>query len=116
MRTQRGLSLIGLLFVSAVLFFVAVLGMKVFPVCMEYVAVRKGVMEIMRANDGGSEQEIRASFDKRATIDDITSVQGKDLEIMKNGDSFIVLVEYSKKIPLFGPVSLCFDFSFQHGR
>ena len=46
--------------------------------------------------------EIRASFDRAAAIDDIASVQGKDLEITKKGDkmAFLVLADLKDTIEM----------------
>ena len=43
--------------------------------------------------------------------DDITTISGKDLEIQKADDDFVISFAYTKKIPLFGPVSLSIDYA-----
>ncbi len=114
---QRGLSLVGLIFFGALLFFVALIGMKVTPAYIEYFNIQKHLNELARQSDGSTApKEIMGNFDKRASIDDITAIQGRDLEITKNSDSVDIRAAYSKKIPLFGHASLVLDFDMASSR
>jgi hypothetical protein len=110
MRSQRGLSLIGLMLIGALIFLVVVLGMKCLPAYMEYFAVSRSLKELVASGEVSSVREIQSGFDKRAQIDDITSVQGRDLEINKNGNSLSIAVSYERRVPLFNHVSLLFTF------
>jgi len=118
MRTQTGLSLIGLLLVSAVLVFVALIGFKVLPSYIEYFAIKKAVTEIARGPEarGGQASDVKKFFDRRATIDNITSITGNDLEINKVGDGWEIIASYTVQVPLFGNVSACIDFVAEGGR
>jgi hypothetical protein len=52
-------------------------------------------------------QQIRASFDRAATIDQITSVSAKDLDITKGPDGEpVVSFAYDREIHLVGPAYL----------
>lgn len=108
-RGQRGLSLIGFLFVIVIVALAAVLGMKVVPTAVEYTAIKKAIANA-KAN-GTTPREIQDSFDKQATTAYIDSISGKDLEITKAADGFEVSVAYQKKIPLIGPASLVIDYA-----
>jgi Domain of unknown function (DUF4845) len=106
---QRGLSLLGLVALAAIAFFIAALGMKAFPVFMEYQAVKKAVVKVK--DSGSTPAEIMANFDKAAQIDDISTITGRDLTVVKaNGGGFDVSFAYEKKVPLAGPASLLFEF------
>lgn len=106
---QRGITLVGLIFILAILGVIGVIGLKVVPTAIEFMSVKKA---IAAAKAGGTTPaEIRASFDKQATTGYIDSVNGKDLEIVKDGDSMEVSIAYQKKIPLFGPASLLMDYA-----
>jgi hypothetical protein len=65
---QRGLSLIGLLFVGVVLAFAGVVGAQVAPTLIEYQAINKATNKV--AAQGGTIVEIRSNFDKAQAIDD----------------------------------------------
>ena len=118
MRTQRGLSLIGLLLVSALVVVVALIGFKVLPAYIEYLAVKKAVTDLAASPEtrGGQVRDVQLAFDRRATIDDIRSITGTDLEITKVGDGFGIVATYSVQIPLFGNVSARIDFVAEGGR
>ncbi len=110
---QRGVSLSGLLLWSVVLIFVAILGMKLVPVYREYAAIKTTLVAM--ANDpvlqNGTKAEIRRSFNKRAQIDDISVVNGGDIEINKENGQAVLNIIYSVKTPLFANISLYFDFN-----
>lgn len=106
---QRGVSLTGLIFILAIIAVIAVLGLKVVPTVTEFLAAKKAIATAKTA--GTTPAEVRSSFDKGAEVGYIESISGKDLEIVKNGDSFDVSFAYQKKIPLVGPVSLLIDYA-----
>ena len=64
----------------------------------------------------GTKGEIRSSFNKRAQIDDISAVNGSDLEIDKEGGQMVVGIAYSVKTPLFANISLFIDFNESSGK
>lgn len=107
---QAGISFFGLVFVIAVLAGVGVLGAQAFPTVIEYQAVVKAVE---KAKSGGSPQEVRSIFDKAAQIDDIKSISGKDLEIVRDGDKNLVKFAYNKEIHMFGPAFLLLKYAGQ---
>lgn len=112
MRKQIGISMIGVLFVCIGLVLVAVGGMKVVPAYIEYMSVKKAVAGVVQGGEArGTVAEIRRAFDKRAQVDDINVISGTDLEITKEGNDVVVAFAYPKKIPLFGNVSIYFDFA-----
>lgn len=104
----QGFSLVGFLFVIAIVAVVAVLGMKVVPTVVEFAAVKKAIVNAKNA--GTSPREIQDSFEKQRTTAYIDSVTGKDLEIVKTGEGYEVSVAYQKKIELVGPASLVLDY------
>lgn len=105
---QEGLSLIGFMFVVVIVALVAVLGMKVVPSVVEYMAIKKAIVKAKEA--GSTPAEIKSSFDKQATTGYIESVSGKDLEIKSTGSGTEVSISYQKKIELIGPASLVIDY------
>jgi hypothetical protein len=108
---QRGLSFIGLIFIGVLAVAAFAIGGQSIPIFLEYQAIQKAAKKA--ALDGTTVPEIRASFDRAAAIDDIASVQGKDLEITKKGDKVVVSFKYAREIPLAGPAYLVYRF---HGQ
>lgn len=113
MNKQKGITLVGMLLVAGGIFFVALIAMKIIPAYIEFFSVKK-VLSTM-ANDpelpNMSVREVRASFDRRASIDNITAVKGADLEVSKGDGETTVTAEYSVKTPLFGNLSAWMDFT-----
>ena len=111
MKRQRGLSLTGLLLISALLIVLALLGFKLFPAYAEYMTVKKALTEIAHNPEyRGSTREIQATFERRVTIDNIRAVSSRDLEIAKQGDGVAISANWSVKVPLFYNLSACMDF------
>lgn len=113
MNKQRGATFLGMLIVAMLVVLAAIVAAKLVPSGFEYWSVRK-VLAAM-ANDPAvpemSARQLRESFDKRASIDNITSITGRDLEITREGGQVKLNIAYAKKIPLGGGVSICLDLS-----
>jgi type II secretory pathway pseudopilin PulG len=108
-RTQAGISLVGFIFVIAIVAVIAVLGLKVVPTVVEYASIKKAIASARNA--GTTAREVQVAFDKQSEVGYIDSVSSKDLEITKNSAGGLdVSVAYEKKIALFGPVSLVIDY------
>jgi len=105
---QRGISFIGLLFVGGVLAVTGVVAAQVFPTFVEYQAVIKAVN---RASAGNTVPEVRTMFDKTATIDNVSSIKGSDLEVTKENDRIVVSFAYQREIHLTGPAYLTLKYS-----
>ena len=101
---QRGISFFSLIMAMVILALLFVVGAKVFPTVVEYSAVQKAVNRAAR--DGNTVQEVRASFDRAADVDNITSIKGSDLTVTKEGEQVVVTFAYEKEIALFGPAYL----------
>lgn len=110
---QRGMSIITLIFILAVLAAVGAVALKAFPSVMEYQAVLKAVN---RSKDEGTPAEVRKAFDRAAQIDDIRSIEGKDLLIAKEGDTTVVSFAYQKEFHMFGPAWLTLKYEGQSRR
>ena len=108
-QRQRGMSLVGLIFVGLIVVALLALGFKLVPAMVEYIAIERAVQKIR--NEGSTVRDIQAAFDRHATIDDITSISSRDLDITKEGERIVISYAYQKKIPILDNVSLVIDFS-----
>jgi len=106
---QRGLSLIGVFLVGIIVVALIALGFRVVPAVVEYIAIERAVQKIK--NEGSTVRELQVAFDRHATIDDITSISSRDLDITKEGDRIVISYAYAKKVPITDNVSLVIDFS-----
>ena len=87
-RRQKGIGFIGLAFVVIVVGALLLVGFKLLPAYLQFFTVKGALQEITHNPElkGASLQEIRSAFDKRAIVNDINVIQGKELEIEKGGD------------------------------
>ena len=113
MSRQQGIGFIGLAFVVIVVGALVLLGFRVLPAYLQFFTVKSALKEITNNPElkNASLPEIRSAFDKRAMVNDIKVISGKDLEIEKGSDGFTISANYSQQIPLFQNVSACIDFS-----
>jgi hypothetical protein len=112
-KKQAGATLLGMLFIGAMLFFVAIIAMKIFPAYQEYFSVKTVIRAMNKESlSAMSKKEIQDSFDKRANTSYVTVVKGADLIMGKNGaGETTVSVQYQVITPLFGNISVMMDFN-----
>ena len=101
---QRGISILAVTFVIAVLAVSGLLVARVVPTFIEYQGVLRAAN---KSKEGNTPAEVRVIFDKAAEIEDIKSIQGKDLDVSKDANSNVVVrFSYDRELPLGGPGSL----------
>ncbi|MDP3699992.1 MAG: DUF4845 domain-containing protein [Hylemonella sp.] len=101
---QRGITFIGLLFIGGILAVSGVVLAQVVPTVIELQAIHKAAKKA--ASEGGTVADVKAVFDRAASIDDIKSISGKDLNVTKNGEKVVVSFAYEREIHLAGPAWL----------
>lgn len=110
---QRGLSFSGFLFGAVILVLVSITGLKLIPAYMQNSQIENLFAAI--ANDpemqNANVRDIKMSFSKRASIDDIGAITADDIEIVKEDGQLTLSASYSVKIPLVANVSLFLDFN-----
>jgi Tfp pilus assembly protein PilV len=112
-RKQRGLSMIGFLFMAVLLIFVAMLAMKLVPAYIQFFSVKQ-ILTTMgndTATKSMSNAEIRNSFAKRAEVGYVTAVEPDDLSIERSGGKMLISADYVYRTPLIANISLVVDFS-----
>jgi hypothetical protein len=111
-RRQRGMSLIGMLCVLALVGMVGYAGLRLFPLYLNY-------MKVARSMDATAEEfksdnpdvgGIRRSLDKHWQIEDISSPEVKDVEILKTDGVVSLHVAYDDASPYMSNVSLSVHF------
>ena len=108
-NAQRGLSIMGLLTVLVILIVVALFAMRVIPSFLEFRTAKSAIEAIARSAQ--SPQDARRAFENRSAIDNISTIQAKDLEITREGNRIVLAFAYRKEVPLFGPVGLYIDYA-----
>ena len=109
-RQQCGVSIMGLLTALVIVIVLALFGMKVLPSVMEYRTAKATIQAVARSGVTTA-PDARRAFDNRAAIDNVGSLQAKDLEITRDGNAVVIAFAYRKEIPLFTGVGLYLDFA-----
>ena len=111
-RKQSGLSMVGFVLVAALVAVVVILGMKSVPAVIEYYTILKNVKAIVKSGEvkGGTVADYRNAYAKRAIMDEMSSVTPADLDIIKDSNGVEVSFAYDRKVHMFGPVSILFEF------
>ena len=102
--STQGFSLIGFLSTLIVFGVVGLLMIRVGPSVIEYWAIEKAVNAASAVS--ATPAELRAAYDRMASVAYIEAVQGRDLLIEGSGNAMKVSFAYEKRIPLSGPASL----------
>ena len=113
MKTQRGVSLGGLIVVLFLLIMVALLGFKLFTPYSQYFTIQKifknlSVDPQVRA---GTRKDAMSAWAKYAIIENLTTIGGDDIEVTREGNDVVISASYSVKVPLFHNISLVIDFN-----
>jgi len=113
-KLQRGLSIIGLIFVLIVVAAIALFVMKLAPSFIEFRSAKTAI-EGIAAQNPQSPAEARKAFEARSIIDNIESVKPADLDISRDGDQIVLGFSYRKEIQLFPHVGLYIDYTAHAG-
>jgi hypothetical protein len=115
MRTrtgQSGFTILGFIFVAAVVLSVAMIGFRVLPSYIEYFSVLKTLKQTLdNAPEGQTLAQFRRDFELKASADYIDSVSSADIELTKQDNKIVASAEWTKTLPLFGNVSLLLEFN-----
>jgi len=109
---QRGLGFSGFIFVVFVLVLVSIMGLKLIPSYIQDAKIKSIFVAI--ADDPEMQRatlrDIRNSFDKRSSVDDIKAIKAEDIKVDREGDRLVLSANYSVMIPVVGNVSLYLEF------
>lgn len=109
---QRGATTLGMLCIVAVLGFGVYGVIRLVPLYMEYLAVSRALEQTAKESSGSptSPQQLRTSLDRRWTVEDIKSIEVRQIEIKKAGNGYSMRAWYRAEAPFVANVSLAADF------
>ena len=113
MRREKGVSLSGFLMLSVVMVVCALIAFRVGPPYMEYLSIQTQLKAVANDPEGrnGARNTVTDLFDRRAVIENIKAVSGRDIQIVKEGDRAVLSVEYSVCVPLVLNIRVCMDYN-----
>ncbi|WIV96654.1 DUF4845 domain-containing protein [Kinneretia aquatilis] len=105
-RSQRGISLLGLLFWGVLLAFGGVVIARVIPTVLEFYTIQRVVDRIAAANPA-TVPAVRAEFERAQQVEySMVSISSQDLVISKDNEKLQISFAYDKQVDLAGPVYL----------
>lgn len=107
---QRGATFLGMVIIVAILGFGLYGAIRVFPLYMEYMAVVRAMEQTAKEGSGDTPQALRVSLDRRWAIEDIKSINPKDIEIKRQGNGYTMRAWYRAEAPFVANISLAVDF------
>lgn len=105
MSLQRGVSLLGILFIAVLAILVGLVAIRTIPVAIEHSQVLKAAAT---ATAGKTLPEVRDRFDKALQVEQITQITSRDIQVSREGDRMVVTFAYDRIVPLYGPAYLLF--------
>jgi hypothetical protein len=110
-QRQRGLSIIGFIFVAIVVVVALMIGARTVPAYIEWYTVQKVMANTLQTSkEGFTLYQFRRDFDLKASADYIESVRGTDIEVSKVGNQLVATANWSRVLHLVGNVSLLLEF------
>ncbi len=110
-KRQQGLTIIGFIFVAAVVIIFVMVGFRTLPSYIEYFTVKKVLAKTLQdSREGFSMYTFRRDFDLKASADYIDSVNGSDIEVTKEGNNLVATATWTKTLHMIGNMSLLLEF------
>jgi Tfp pilus assembly protein PilE len=110
MRNERGLSMIGFVFVAAIVVVVALVGFRVLPAYVEYFQVQKALQGALDDSESGNLAEVRRNFDRRTSATYVDSVRPSDVLVSRQGNQIVASLAWQRMLPMVGNASILLEF------
>ena len=111
-RNQRGMTFVGMLCILALVGMIGYAGLRLVPLYLNYMKVARS-MDVTAAEFKGENPDqagIRRSLEKHWQIEDISGVEAKEVEIVKDDNGLSLHVAYDDAAPYIQNVSLAVHF------
>jgi len=108
---QSGATFIGMAVIIAIVGLGVYGVIRLTPIYLEYMAVVRAMEQTAKEHGGAtSQRELLSSLERRWAIEDISSLEPKEVEIKRSGKGFTMRAAYRAEAPFIGNVSLVVDF------
>jgi hypothetical protein len=113
MRKQRGVTMIGWIFLLAPVAVVVYAGIRIGPEYLNYykvVTALKETVSVLKSDETVTPATIRSSLSRRFDTGYIDEPSVKDIVVVKEGTGWSMTADYEKVVPLFGNLHLLMTF------
>ena len=108
---ERGVTAIGWLFLLTPIVIVGYAGVRLAPLYLNYMKVARALDQAATDyKSGGDPESIRRSVEKHFDIDMVQFPTTKDMKITREGDGWLLEMEYDDEAPLFSNIALHVSF------
>ncbi len=112
---QRGLGIFGLIFLLALIGFVALVVIKCTPLYLNQMTLARDLREVARqVNTSGSDvsiPELQRDIEKRFDIDYINQVEAKDIKVGNTDKGLVMSYDYEARVSLFYNIFIVIHFA-----
>lgn len=114
-HSQRGVTLIGWLFLIAPLAIVFYSGIRLAPVYLNYFRLEQSIAQTAQEFKGeeagpSGPTSFRNALDKRFEIEGIDHPTSKEIDVRRDGDHWVAIADYEDQAPLFANISILVQF------
>jgi len=111
-QRQQGLGLWGWIFVLSVIGFVSMVTLQLVPIYLAELSIQRVVKATAQdpGNAGAPIQTLRSNMRTRWDVEGITTLDVKDVELVKSGAGRALVYNYDAKADLFYNISLVVHF------
>lgn len=110
---QRGMTMIGILFLVVVVGAWVYAGIRMTPKYLEYMRIASTLEKVrdeFDSNPGTTEFMLRKAVERHFDIEMVEVITPNDLEITKEGGVFTMRAAYEATVPLIANISFLIDF------
>lgn len=113
MKSMRGVTLIGILFIAMIVIFVVVIGMNIIPTYTQHLEV-KDILDSL-AKDPATNQmnkaKVKDLFERRLQVNSIRNIKGENLDVEKKDGKTIMTLNYEVRTHLMGNMDVIIKFN-----
>ena len=110
---QRGITMIGWLFLLVPIAIVGYAGIRLAPVYLNYMKVTRSIEQTstqLKQDESLTAQSIRNTLEKHFDIESVSYPTVKDVAIRRDGQTWLIQARYEDIAPLFSNISLLIRF------
>ena len=107
---QRGLTMLGFLFVAGVVLIAALLAFRVIPAYIEYYSVQRTMEGALAESPDLTRADILRRIDRRLGAEYIDSVRASDVNVTRAANVTTATASWQTKLHLIGNASILLDF------
>jgi hypothetical protein len=116
-RRQGGLTIMGFLFVAAVVVIAVMVTFRVIPAYVEYFSVKKALQEELSAmSDAQNVGAFRSGLGRRFNTGYVESVSPADVQVTKSGNAIVATAEWERRLHMVGNAYILLEFEASASR